>query len=100
MISKRFLMPLFVMGIILGLSSVAQAQYTCSVTATPAARATATGHTETTGDVTITCTAPSGTAATSQAVLQLDYGVSITNSIAHPPGRPISLVNQTGVLTG
>ena len=56
MILKRVLMPLFVLGIIFGLSSVAHAQVTCAATSVPASRATATGHTEVTGDVTVTCT--------------------------------------------
>jgi len=90
-------MPLFVMGIILGLSSVASAQYTCAITATPTSRATATGHTETTGDITVTCTAPAGAAAASTAVYNIDYGVSVTNGTAFPLGRPITLAT-TGIL--
>jgi hypothetical protein len=95
-------MPLMVLGIIFGLSSAAQAQggpYTCAITATPASRATATGHTETSGDLLVTCTAPAGAAAASAAVLNVDYGVSITNSTAHPPGRPIT-ITTTGILAG
>lgn len=78
-------MPMFVLGIIFGMSSVAHAQMVCSLSvaaATP--RAILTGHTEPAGDVTVTCAAPVvGTVVTS-AILIVDYGATITDTSVNP----------------
>src|SRR5690242_4492103 len=84
MILKRVLMPMFVLGIIFGLSSVAHAQAVCALAVpSPTPRAVLTGHTEPAGDVTITCTAPGGTSVTSGTLI-VDYGATITDTSVNP----------------
>src|SRR5438093_13783209 len=102
MILKRVLMPMLLLGIIFGLSSAAQAQVvTCSATATAATRATATGHTEPAGDLTVKCTSPGGLTSVTTSVLQIDYGVTNTSSsfLGFPSGRPVALAACTGSFT-
>jgi hypothetical protein len=102
MILKRVLMPTFLLGIIFGLSGVAQAQYNCSTTAVPIPRVTKTGHTEPMGNVTVNCV-PTGALSTNTATFTINYGpgATIANRTNYPLGKPITLasVAPTGNFT-
>jgi hypothetical protein len=125
MVFKRVFMPMLVLGIMLGLSSMAYAQtVTCTVGAPLGATgvATATGHTEPIaggvtassppqgtmapagGTVRVTCVEPAGggDATTSVGTLTINLGVPITSAVSttttngHPPGLGIRVVDGTG----
>jgi hypothetical protein len=93
---KRILMPMMVLGVVLALSGVASAQVTCGISGVAISRATATGHTEPAGDVTVTCTAPAGATGTTGTVVSINYGVIITSTTTQPPSAPVRLTNFTG----
>jgi hypothetical protein len=120
MVFKRVFMPMLVLGIMLGLSSMAYAQtVTCTLSAPTGSTGatTATGHTEpiaagTTGvpptaaggTLRVTCVEPAGggDAPTSVGTLTINLGVPITNSATttatngHPPGFGVRVVDGTG----
>jgi hypothetical protein len=112
MILKRLLMPMLLLGIIFGLSSVAQAQTVlCTATSVPPdtypalPRVALTGHTEPVGDVVVTCANTSATTAVvaSTAVMTIDYGGTLQNSelgvlapLQTATFAPMTLSNCTG----
>jgi len=95
----KYILPVFVMVLILGLSSAAFAQESCNVASTPVSRATDTGLTEPVGDLIFNCTF--GGVATTTATMTIDYGVPITNNTVYPTAtpvsKPISIVTTAGV---
>jgi hypothetical protein len=100
-LKTKLLMPLLVI-LLMGMTTSAFAQLTCSVSSTPVSRATETGHTEPAGDLTFTCA--QGPAATTDATLTVDYLAPITNSEDYPApgaaGGGISITNQTNCFAG
>jgi hypothetical protein len=95
----KYILPVFVMVLVMGLSNTAFAQLTCNVASTPVSRATDTGLTEPAGDLIFNCV--QGAVATTTATLTIQYsGVSITNNAAYPTNKPISIINTSGTLTG
>ena len=95
MLKTKFLLPLFVIVLFLGLANSAFAQVSCSIASTPVSRATETGLTEPAGDIIFNCVL--GTAATTAATITVDYTTPITNSTTYPAGKPIAVVNNTCV---
>jgi hypothetical protein len=82
----------------MSMATSAFAQVTFTASSTPTSRAIRTGHTELTGTITLTQTAPAGAAGTAGGTLTIEYpGVPITNTIAY--GGPIT-VTGTGVYAG
>jgi hypothetical protein len=100
MILKRVLMPTFLLGIIFGLSGVAQAQYNCTTTAVPTPIVSRTGHTEPMGSVTVTCT-PTGALSTNTAIFSVNYGpgATIANRATYPAGKGIAVVGTGNFAT-
>jgi hypothetical protein len=94
---KKFFVPLMVI-LLMGMTTTAYAQLTCSVSSTPVSRATQTGHTEPAGDITFTC-AP-GPNPTTAATVTIDYNAPITNNEDYPPGGEIEITNTTGSFVG
>jgi hypothetical protein len=98
---KKLLMPLMVI-LLMGMTTTAFAQLTCSVSSTPVSRATQTGHTEPAGDLTFTCA--EGTGATDDATFTIDFLAPITNDEDYPgvgpAGGGVSITNTTGVFAG
>src|SRR5215470_12343621 len=90
----KYILPVFAMVLVLGLSNAAFAQLSCSVASTPVSRATDTGLTEPAGDLIFNCLF--GGVATTSAVMTLDYGVPITNTTTYPAGAGIRVVPGTG----
>jgi hypothetical protein len=93
----KILMPALVLTLILGLSSTAFADISCDVESVPTPRATSTGHTETTGDLTFDCTGTAG--ATTAATVTIEYGLTITNSTSYPAGGFIWISDTSGDFT-
>jgi hypothetical protein len=91
----KYILPVFVMVLVLGLSNAAFAQESCNVASTPVSRATDTGLTEPVGDLIFNCTF--GGVATTTATMTIDYGVPITNNTAYPGAKPVSIVTTAGV---
>src|SRR5262249_49846278 len=95
MLKLKNILPVFVVLLFLGVASTAFAQVSCGVASTPVSRDTTTGLTEPAGDVTLTCT-QTGSANTA-ATVTVDYqGVPITNSVAYPVAKPISVTGASG----
>jgi hypothetical protein len=94
MLKIKSILPVFAALCILGLSNAAFAQLSCNVASTPVSRATDTGYTEPAGDLIFNCA--NGGTPTTTATMTIDYGVPITNSIAYPAGRPISVTVPAG----
>jgi len=107
MMKTKFILPVFAMVLVLGLSNAAFAQLSCQVASTPVSRATDTGLTEPAGDIILNCAA--GGTATTTATMTFDYGVPITNTTAYPTtgadplvgaSKPISITNISGFTGG
>jgi len=98
MMKTKFILPVFAMVLVLGLSNAAFAQLSCNVASTPVSRATDTGLTEPAGDLILNCTG--GGTPTTTATMTIDYGVAITNTTAYPAGKPIAIVSNTGLFAG
>jgi hypothetical protein len=94
MLKIKYIVPVFVMLLVLGLSNTAFAQLSCSVASTPVSRATDTGLTEPAGDITFNCAQTSAT-NNSQATITVDYGVPITSTTDYPVGKPIAITGNT-----
>jgi len=101
MMKTKYILPVFAMVLVLGLSNAAFAQLSCNVASTPVSRDTDTGLTEPAGDIIFNCTA--GVTATTGATMTVDYTLPITNSTTWPvvggavtASKPISIVNVTG----
>jgi hypothetical protein len=95
-LKTKFFMPLLVI-LLMGMTTTAFAQMTCSVSSTPVSRATRTGHTELAGDLTFACTEIAGT--TNDARITIDFGAPITNDTDYPPGGGIAITDATGHFT-
>src|SRR5215470_2137586 len=91
----KYILPVFAMVLVLGLSNAAFAQLSCNIASTPVSRATDTGLTEPAGDLIFNCTF--GGVATTTATMTIDYGVPITNNTAYPAGKPVSTATTVGV---
>jgi hypothetical protein len=96
-LKTKLLMPLVVI-LLMGMTTTAFAQLTCSVSSTPVSRDTRTGHTEPAGDLTFTCVR--GPNATTDATVTIDYRAPITNSDEYPDGGEIAIGNQLGCFAG
>jgi len=101
MMKTKFILPVFAMVLVLGLSNAAFAQLSCGVASTPVSRATDTGLTEPAGDIILNCIA--GGTPTTTATMTFDFGVPITNSglnpsggVNYPTGKPIAISQNTG----
>jgi hypothetical protein len=112
MMLKRGLMPMLLLGIIFGLSSVVQAQSVlCTAASVPPDSYAAlplvalTGHAEPVGDVVVSCANTSTTTAVAAttAIMTIDYGGTLQGSTLGvnvgnqtPTYAPIALSNCTG----
>jgi len=94
MLKTKYILPVFAMVLLLGLSNSAFAQLTCSVASTPVTTDTETGLTEPAGDLIFNCI--SGGTATTAATLTVNFGVPITSTIAYPVMKPIAIGNVNG----
>jgi hypothetical protein len=99
MLKMKNILPVFVVLMFLGVASTAFGQMACSVSSVPVATAVVTGLTEPAGDVTFNCTQTSATGS-SAATVTVSYGVNITNTIAWPTAKPVSIAGNTCVLGG
>jgi len=92
MLKIKYLLPVFVIVLLFGLSNSAFAQVVCSTASTPVSRDTLTGLTEPAGDITFNCT-QSGATLTTAATITVDYqgAAQITNNTVYPAGKPISI---------
>jgi hypothetical protein len=83
-LKTKYLMPVLTAVLMVGLSTAAFAQESCSVASTPVSRDTATGLTEVAGDLTFTCTF-GGINTTAGATITVLYpGATITDSTTYP----------------
>jgi len=96
MLKIKYLLPVFVIVLLFGLSNSAFAQVVCSTASTPVSRDTLTGLTEPAGDITFNCT-QSGAGLTTAATITVGYTTqagsnpTITNNTVYPAGKPISI---------
>jgi hypothetical protein len=99
----KWILPVFAMILLLGLSNSAFAQLTCAVGSTPIVTDTESGLTEPAGDLNFNC-AYGGSFPTTPATITINYGVPITSSSAaasggvnYPTAKPILvLTNDSG----
>jgi len=86
-LKTKYLMPVLTAVLMVGLSSAAYAQQSCSVASTPVSRDTATGLTEVAGDLTFTCVG--GTAASTAATITVLFpAATITDTTGWPTNGP------------
>jgi hypothetical protein len=95
----NWILPLFAMVLVVGLSNSAFAQLTCTVTSVPVTTRTESGLTEPAGDLDFTCAY--GTTPTTSAAFTINYGVPITSStsavsggVDYPPNKPVQVVTN------
>jgi hypothetical protein len=99
MLKIKYILPVFAMLFVLGLSNAAYAQLTCGVGSTPVSRDTDTGLTEPAGDLIFNCV--QGAVATTTATMTIDFGVPISNSQTYPSATTgIRIKDPSGTLTG
>jgi len=95
----KLFMPLLVI-LVMGMATSAFAQLSCNVASTPVSRASATGHTEQTGDLIFNCAG--GATPTTAAIITVNYpGITnITNNTTTPAAHVIAITSVSGFAGG